>query len=291
MLALFALFALAAVDLDHDGLDDQLEARLLAQFRPRLHVSRTDCDGLPAEFGLKGVVSRNGTLYGQAFPARLAGREFVELHYFHLWGRDCGRVGHKLDAEHVSALLAPDGAGGWRAVYWLATGHGGTPCNSDNAARAAQLGGEHSGPNVWASYGKHASFLTRDLCNKSPCDGDVCRDMIEVPAAPVVNLGQAGALFPGLEWVDSLSWGLGKKMGPDFTPQLFARLEKLPVQPASVSGGVEPVTSVWLAGSETIGAVDTAGSHTRNALGTAEKKSAGGLRRAWRSTRGFLGGK
>jgi hypothetical protein len=291
MTAVFALLLVFAADVDHDGLDDALEARLLAQFQPRLHVSRTDCDKIPAEFGAKGAIARNGTLYGQAFPVELSGHRYIELHYFHLWTRDCGRVGHKLDAEHVSALL-DDGEGGWRALYWYASGHKGTPCDSGNAARALPLAAERNGPHIWASHGKHASFLTLELCNASPCDGDVCRDMIEVPVARVINLGQKGAPLAGAEWVNRREWGLLRsKLGPDFTPVLFARLETLPVEPAKVANVMQPTQAVFLAGSETIGALGTATSHTGSALGTADKKTSNAIRRAWRSTKGFLGGK
>ena len=100
--------AASAQDLDRDGLGDSFEQALLARFIPTFYVSAGECDGLPAAFSPgtvhPTVAARNGTIHGRAFPAA-NGR--VELQYFHLWARDCGRGGHALDAEHVSALIAP----------------------------------------------------------------------------------------------------------------------------------------------------------------------------------------
>ncbi|MEO7652776.1 MAG: hypothetical protein ABIZ80_20130, partial [Bryobacteraceae bacterium] len=95
-------------DGDGDGLSDVQEQALLEKFAPAFLISIGECDSLPAEFlpGSKDpqVVARNGTIYGQV--SRHKGSSgpgsFVEVHYFHLWGRDCGRAGHALDAEHVS---------------------------------------------------------------------------------------------------------------------------------------------------------------------------------------------
>ena len=97
------------LDSDHDGLADRQEMSLLAQFEPRFLISRDDCSSQPAEFTAFAekpiVVADNGTIYGQAFP-RPGHAEQVELHYYDLWRRDCGKRGHELDAEHVSAVLS-----------------------------------------------------------------------------------------------------------------------------------------------------------------------------------------
>src|SRR5450432_3733714 len=98
----------ASPDSDHDGLSDQLEQSLLDQFGPDFRISQDDCSNLPGEFrrGMKtpSVVAENGTLYGQVFPVRRPGtvQPTVEIHFYHLWARDCGSHQHSLDAEHVS---------------------------------------------------------------------------------------------------------------------------------------------------------------------------------------------
>ena len=108
----FALHA-PAQDTDHDGLSDAFEAALLQQFTPRFMISSQDCSGEPASFvpqSFTPQASRNdGTIYAQALPRILTAQQRslteIELHFYHLWRTDCGRMGHPLDAEHVSALL------------------------------------------------------------------------------------------------------------------------------------------------------------------------------------------
>ncbi len=161
---------LPAEDLDRDGLDDGLEQRLLEQFRPVFIVSARDCDGRPAAFRQGSptpeVVARDGTIYGQAF--RLPeGR--VELHFFHLWGRDCGRAAHPLDIEHVSVRLELHD-GRWRATHWFAAAHQGTPCDLGQGASAETLQAFDRGIHVYVSMGKHASFLSQEACRKG-CGG------------------------------------------------------------------------------------------------------------------------
>ena len=86
-----------SIDFDKDGLSDDFEQALLARFEPTFWISADDCDTLPAEFlpaSRKPLVAgRNGTVYGQVFQKDSEGTSgaFLEIHYYHLWGRDCGR--------------------------------------------------------------------------------------------------------------------------------------------------------------------------------------------------------
>ena len=161
------------VDTDRDGLSDEFEQTLLLRFAPRFHISGADCDVAPAEFqeGLSDpkVKARNGTVYGQVFPVRRDGvaGNFIEIHFYHLWGEDCGLTGHALDAESVSALLRADGdqwrPEGWLAEFWYAAAHENTLCDMSNGATATALRALEHGPDVWVSRNKHASYLSRDL--------------------------------------------------------------------------------------------------------------------------------
>jgi hypothetical protein len=217
--------AAMAADVDRDGLDDGLEQTLLEEFLPRFYVSAGECDGSAAEFteGAAGpeARARNGTIHGQAFPAR-PGREerWVELHYYHLWSRDCGRGGHDLDAEHVSALVR-ESKGRWRAEYWYAGAHEGTVCEVSAARRA----GVEARAEVWVSAGKHASFLSQEACNRSGCGGDRCEDPRKMAVERVVNLGERGAPMTGMQWVSMGAWPLQEKMGSDFDEGLLTRLD------------------------------------------------------------------
>ena len=159
-------------DSDRDSLSDDFEQALLVQFAPAFQISAGDCAEAPAEF-LPGsrkpqVVARNGTIYGQVSKATAG---FLEIHYYHLWSRDCGRLGHALDAEHVSALIR---ASDYKAVYWFAAAHQETVCDASSAAPAATLDAEDHGPTVWISRGKHASFLSLESCSRG-CGGDRAR--------------------------------------------------------------------------------------------------------------------
>src|SRR5689334_19512847 len=94
--------AAGAQDLDHDGLADPFEQQILVKFLPEFRISTDDCDGSPAEFvpGASTPVplAKNGTIYGQVFRHRGDGSTSaaLEVHYYHLWTRDCGRLGHAL---------------------------------------------------------------------------------------------------------------------------------------------------------------------------------------------------
>lgn len=272
----------ASPDTDGDQLPDALEQRLLERFRPSFHFSRTDCDALPSEFqsGARQPKStaRNGTIYGQVFPVKPAGRAgaFVEVHFLHLWKRDCGRAGHALDAEHVSVLLTAETlnapAGEWKALYWYAGAHEGTLCDASNGALAAALDAERKGPHVWVSHGKHASYLSLELCRAKGCGGDRCTDMIEGPRGALVNLGEWKAPMNGAGWVHGGKWKMEPKFQSDFPAETLARFQKLDEAAAGpVNGSGASGKAVMLAGSEAIGAIQTGGKQTGKALGTADK--------------------
>src|SRR5262249_50009289 len=152
-----------------DGIPDTLEQTLLEMFRPRFLISAHDCAAAPARFAPYEAAPRalatDGSIFGQAFPrATDAGRTTIELHYYHLWTKDCGRMPHALDAEHVAALVyaasLESPADAWRAVQWYSAAHEDTVCDAGARAGAATLGAEHTGPSVWVARGKHASYFT-----------------------------------------------------------------------------------------------------------------------------------
>lgn len=252
----------AAPDADRDGLDDALELQLLQQFAPTFHVSAAECDGLPAEFSLgrhPGPVARNGTIYGQAFPSR---EGHVELHYYHLWARDCGMAGHALDAEYVSALVR-DG----KARYWHAAAHQDTVCDSANAAPAASINAIDRGPHVWISAGKHASYLRREACGGG-CGGDRCASSSPISIARILNLGERVAPMNGAEWIASPEWNLAAKMSTDFDDLLIARLDQTN-DVVTIASRVTPwpvVRGGAEAGHHTGSAIRRANSATRNWL-------------------------
>jgi hypothetical protein len=224
--------AISRQDGDGDGLSDALETALLAHFSPAFMVSRNDCSIMPAQFvpemSKPTVVADDGTIYGQAFPRKNHTGE-VELHYYHLWRRDCGELGHPLDAEHVSALIhVDDEAGSAKALYWYAAAHEETICDAGHLSRAVAISAEDHGATVWISPGKHASFLSNSLCARG-CGGDRCDEMKPLAIRAIVNVGEAGAPMSNIAWLLSSAWPLQDKMRrSDFTDDRLLRVNKFP---------------------------------------------------------------
>jgi hypothetical protein len=280
------------VDSDNDGIPDEVEQTLLEQFEPRVMVSATDCAGIPAQFVAGQRVPtpavKDGTIYGQVFP--VAPRT-VEIHYYTLWDRDCGRRGHPLDAEHVSALVSLAGPEP-TALDWYAGAHEDTACDISSGTRAAVIGAEHAGPHIWSSAGKHALYFSQVKCDSgSGCGADSCADNVELARTRVINIGERNAPANGAVWVGSPTWPFGAKMDSDFTPTVLNLLATSPDEVITVQGrstfrGTIQVSGTVLdaAGTgadHTSSALDTADTHTSKSLGTATDVTERSLRRAW----------
>src|SRR5258705_13646824 len=110
-------------------------------------------------------MERDGTIYGQVTPGERvkSGDAEVEIHFYDLWSEDCGRMGHPLDAEHVSVLVRAktmdSAAEDWRAVYWFAAAHEATMCDARQVAAGRGLDAGRQGATVRLSGGKHGAFL------------------------------------------------------------------------------------------------------------------------------------
>jgi hypothetical protein len=301
------------VDTDHDGLPDALENALLARFSPQFFISAEDCSAQPALFEpdvlIPTVASDNGTIYGQAFPAKNHTGD-IELHFYHLWRRDCGEMGHRLDAEHVSVLLrrnalqgstnGPQDAANWKAVYWYAAAHEDTVCDASQITRAHTIGAETEGAHIWISAGKHASFLTEALCTHG-CGGDRCIHMRALEIAQVLNIGEPGAPMNGAIWMSSPEWPLTDKLRrSDFPEPRIARLARLPATDVAWANPTKrPAQAAILGANAGIGgaatgarAADTAmvvaDNNTSSALGKATDNTGGALSSSYRGVRNAL---
>lgn len=268
---------LLAVDEDRDGLDDTEEQELLERFRPAFLLSRSDCGGKPAAFEPDRVdpvaIPGRTAIYGQAFPA--AGG--VELHYFHLWTVDCGRLGHPWDVEHIAGLVR-----GGKAVYWLAAAHQSTVCDAAHGARAKTLGAIDRGPVVWVSRGKHASFFSEKACVRG-CGGDRCEAAEALDYTGVINLGEKGAPLNGALWTASKVWLLHEKLVTDFSPGVLAQLDRngiVTIDPAKI-----PVQSVILGGNSAVDGIARGKSESESAVGTATDHTGRAMGRAYRWVR------
>lgn len=273
---------------------DQIEQQILHQFRPHLVLSANECDGQPARFepGQREprVLARDGTLYGRVFrvaPPGLEG-EFLEAHFFHLWGRDCGRAGHPLDIEHVAVLLRKSGSA-WTAVYWIASAHQDTVCDRSHGASAETLKSDKTGVTAWVSHGKHATFLTQDACRKG-CGGDRCQDPLRpLPAGTVLNIGEPGVPLNGAVWVDSPSWNFSEKWASRFPAPVLQALAQGEGRLVDLRPELIPVRATVKGLNEGVDGVATADRHTTGALGTAKQKTGSAVKKATKATGDFLG--
>jgi hypothetical protein len=299
-----------ALDSDHDGISDDLEQALLVQFAPRFLVGSHDCSNIPAEFqpgkSTPLVKSENGTIYGQVFPATdpIDGAPAAEIHYYHLWRVDCGPHGHLLDTEHVSVLVRADlvhasnsepgtsadpASVRWKALYWYAAAHENTVCDVSQIARASTLHAENSGPAVWISPGKHASYLNQALCERG-CGADRCENMTALAPAKLVNLGEPGHPMNGSVFIASSAWPLNAKMSEtNFPPTVLARLNELPSSDiAWFNAGKHPKQGIIAISSTTgrdaLGGLDTAADATDNSLSIAHDSTGNALHKSYRHT-------
>jgi hypothetical protein len=298
-------------DADHDGLSDAFEAALLQRFAPHFMIDSHDCSGEPALFAPQSAtpqpVRDDGTIYAQAFPRSVTTLQRsdteIELHFYHLWRIDCGRMGHALDAEHVSALLKGRGknAKDWHAIYWYAAAHEDTVCDASQITRASTLHAEDRGATVWISQGKHAAFLEEELCHRG-CGGDHCTDPRPMPIISLINLGELKASMNGAAWLESPRWPLAEKMGrTDFTAPRTARVDALPLtdiawanpalrpQEAVIAGGNAAIDGTLLGGSSTSNALALSNRRTDTALVVAGNDTGNFLSGATRSTGSALG--
>ncbi len=289
-----------AVDSDRDGLSDAVEQALLVQFAPRFLVGEHDCSDVPALFEAemaKPTVEReDGTIYGQAFLSKSSTTDapVVELHFYHLWRRDCGEHGHPLDTEHVAVLLQGSSgnlaAARWKALYWYAAAHEDTVCDVSQIARASTLDAVDHGAKVWISAGKHASYLNETLCKRG-CGADRCEAMVPLKAGRIVNLGEVGRPMNGSAFIASSAWPLeGKMMTTNFPIGPVARLNAMPeTDIAWFNAGRHPAQGVIAVSASTGDAIANSGENTTAAIDLAGNSTGSALQKSYRKTKHALG--
>ena len=299
------------IDSDYDGMSDALEQALLIQFAPAFMAGRHDCSEIPAEFApdmkTPTVKAEDGTIYGQVFPAKSSSGDLptAEIHYYHLWRRDCGPHGHPLDTEHVAVLVrasdSDPGSARWKAIYWYAAAHENTVCDVTQITRASTIHAEENGAKVWISPGKHASYFNETLC-QAGCGADKCVDMVPLTASKIVNLGEPGHPMNGSVFIASSEWPLIDKMSnTNFPPEPIARLNQLPEtdiawfnagkHPAQRTIAVSSSTEQVIAGGDrrTTVALSHAGTSTDTAISVAQNNTGNAIQKTYRHTKHWLG--
>jgi hypothetical protein len=274
------------IDSDRDGLSDEFEQTLLEQFRPTIMISPTDCAARPSSFRAGSshpeVLSVDGTIYGQVFPVS---NNHIEIHYYTLWDRDCGRVAHPLDVEHLAALISNETEGRSKAIYWYAGAHEKTVCDISSGAHSAAVGAERHGPRVWSSSGKHALYLTQAMC-KSGCGAESCDGNVELEhTGPVVNLGELNAPVNGSVWISSPNWVLSDRMDTDFSVDVIAHLEAAPKDTVVTLRGRSSLRGTIQVSDSVLDGAAIGVQHTETGLDAANDQTSRGLRKATRATR------
>jgi hypothetical protein len=292
-----------ALDSDNDGLSDQQEQALLEQFRPEFMISASDCAVRPSSFEpghvVPSPVAADGTIYGQVFPVVFPGvlpahgSNYVEIHYYMLWDRDCGRRPHPLDVEHVSAIVSNQTGSNPQALYWYAAAHENTACDISSGARAGAIAAEQHGPVVWSSGGKHALYLRKSMCHHG-CGADSCDDDVELAQnGPVINIGEMGAPANGAVWAASPQWFAADKMDSDFSADTITTLSATAGDTivtlrgnsslrGAIQGSGTVLDSTEIGARHTGAALDTADNHTSKSLDKAVNATSRSLKRALR---------
>ena len=217
----------------------------------------------------------------------------VELHYFHLWRKDCGGHGHALDTEHVAALvLASDthlASASWKATYWYAAAHVNTACDVSQIARASTLKAADHGATAWISPGKHASFLNGTLCQRG-CGADRCERMVPLTTTTLIYLREPDCPMNGSLFISSGQWPLLAKMSAsNFPSAQLARLNQLPVTDiAWFNPGRHPAQGIIARSSSTEQVLASSGRNTSTAISLAEDSTESALADAERSTSGAI---
>jgi hypothetical protein len=284
-----------SIDSDRDGISDAQEQVLLERFRPAFMISRTDCADRPSRFepgrDEPKSVAADGTIYGQVFP--LLGNQ-VEIHYYTLWRADCGRMAHALDAEHVSVLISMERDSEPQEIYWYSGAHEMTACDLSSIGRPEALTRVGDHPKIWSSSGKHALFLSENMCGHG-CGADLCKDDADLQKnGPVINIGERDWPMNGASWAKSPAWPLAGKMDSDFSPEVIARLETVRGESITtvrgnrtVRGTIEGADAALDGGAtgahHTGAALDTANDHASRGLATATKSTRRALSRAWQT--------
>ena len=300
-----------AIDSDQDGMSDALEQALLIQFAPTFMVERHDCSEIPAQFApnmkTPTVKAEDGTIYGQVIPAKSSrdGFSTAEIHFYHLWRRDCGPHGHPLDTEHVAVLVSASDrnldSAKWKATYWYAAAHENTVCDVSQITRASTLHAEENGAKVWISPGKHASYLNEMLC-RAGCGADRCIDLVALRPGRIINLGEPGHPMNGSVFIASSEWPLMDKMSKtNFPPEPIARLNQMPdADIAWFKVGRHPARGIIsnssstehvLAGgaSHTTSSLSKAGASTDVAISVVQDETGNALQKTYTHTKHALG--
>ncbi len=183
----------AGLDRDLDGIPDELEARLAADYLPYLAVHPSD--------GCK----LGGMLYRVRKHPADAG--LIHIVYDHLFQTDCGLTGHVGDDEAFAITVNPAKPAPFGITAMKAISHQGTvcqkvtSCGTCNGLTACELGTYDAGtrPVVYSSKDKHGSYVSLAVCN------DILSCLDSCVAAPPLAVTLVNAGEPEAHLVENLT--------------------------------------------------------------------------------------
>jgi hypothetical protein len=172
-----------AADVDHDGLDDTCETRLVAAFAPGMIVDPYECGWDPG-------LNRVGGEYYYMVKRPPGQLDRIRIAYLPAYYRDCGSGGHTGDSEFIGVDVKWEvnnvGGYSWQfqgaylsahcgAEFMLWGAHTGYETDPDcqyldrwwweNAlGGGAYVDMFRGAPRVWVSSGKHANYHSRGHC-------------------------------------------------------------------------------------------------------------------------------
>ena len=176
-------------------------------------------------FGRRFPLIENGTIYGQVFPLKTTsdGRDVAEIHYYHLWARDCGGHGHRFGYRacfragwrigHASFVIQMDG----NLLVCRRTREYSLRCQPDRSCIDSSRRGSRCESLDFSR--KHASYLSPTVCQRG-CGADRCEEMIELTRGSVINLGEPDHPMNGSLFISSKAWPLAGKMSATNFPQV-----------------------------------------------------------------------
>jgi hypothetical protein len=178
------------VDEDVDGLDDQVERQLAADYLP--YLSLDPDDGCPRS----GLVAR--VRPHPADPTK------VLIVYSHLFEHDCGLAGHVGDNEAFGVAIDPAVPPPAGILAIRTASHQGTPCervsecstcgDSRTPCDVASVGGE-MWPVLYASKDKHGQYAALSKCSLLGTCFDQCTLNEQRAVPPVLDVGEPTHAF------------------------------------------------------------------------------------------------
>jgi hypothetical protein len=213
------LTPLPALDLDNDGVDDDLEYTLAEEFLPIIY------------FGQEELCPSPGVLLFHVRPFAPDVDTVLSITYLLLFYDDCGSGGHKGDTESFCLTLYEDPACpvGYRVHSMRTYAHEGAPvCEHTSTVTVNRCDfGASSGDVIFVSMNKHALYWDMNVCNDSDrwyCD-DECEDGMVMHDGNLVFPPSAQSWFmynvgePDYPFIENLSEINGSSV--DFSPHLI----------------------------------------------------------------------